>query len=184
RIRSTSCFCPTTTLPISASTASTNALSFSTAAASARTSAATTVGAAGLDAMAGASTTVVCALAGLTVSPPTGPDDVASEAAAGTGCERGTGSVSMDPSTITCFPALCIPVCIYDAPMSDTPDRTALGPIDFSTHVLSLASSAMVALGTRPSPSGETIAVDLQAAKYLIDVLGMLEIKTKGNLDE
>jgi len=68
--------------------------------------------------------------------------------------------------------------------MSDTPDRTALGPIDFSTHVLSLASSAMVALGTMPAPSGETIAVDLQAAKYLIDVLGMLEIKTKGNLDE
>jgi hypothetical protein len=68
--------------------------------------------------------------------------------------------------------------------MSDTPDRTALGPIDFSTHVLSLASSAMVALGTMPAPSGETIAVDLQAAKYLIDVLGVLELKTKGNLDE
>lgn len=68
--------------------------------------------------------------------------------------------------------------------MSDTPDRTALGPIDFSTHVLSLASSAMVALGTMPAPSGEKIEVDLQAAKYLIDVLGMLEIKTKGNLDE
>ena len=68
--------------------------------------------------------------------------------------------------------------------MSDTPDRTALGPIDFSTHVLSLASSAMVALGKMPSPSGETIATDLQAAKYLIDVLGVLEIKTKGNLDE
>ena len=68
--------------------------------------------------------------------------------------------------------------------MSDTPDRTALGPIDFSTHVLSLASSAMVALGKMAAPGGEPIAVDLQAAKYLIDVLGMLQDKTKGNLDE
>ena len=68
--------------------------------------------------------------------------------------------------------------------MSDTPDRTALGPIDFSTHVLSLASSAMVALGKMQAPGGEPIAIDLQDAKYLIDVLGMLEQKTKGNLDE
>jgi hypothetical protein len=69
--------------------------------------------------------------------------------------------------------------------MSDTAgDRQALGPIDFSTHVLSLASSAMVALGTMPAPDGAKQPVDLETAKYLIDVLGMLEGKTKGNLDE
>ena len=69
--------------------------------------------------------------------------------------------------------------------MSDTPDgRHALGPIDFSTHILSLASSAMVALGTMPAPDGTTIELDLQAAKHLIDVLGMLQDKTRGNLDE
>lgn len=67
--------------------------------------------------------------------------------------------------------------------MSDTPDHQALGPIDFSTHVLSLASSAMVALGKMPAPGGEHL-VDLEAAKHLIDVLGMLELKTQGNLDE
>ncbi|MEZ4360236.1 MAG: DUF1844 domain-containing protein [Kofleriaceae bacterium] len=61
----------------------------------------------------------------------------------------------------------------------------ALGPVDFSTHVLSLASSAMVALGELPAP-GETraAAADLEAAKYLIDVLAMLEDKTRGNLSE
>jgi hypothetical protein len=68
--------------------------------------------------------------------------------------------------------------------MSDIPDRRALDPIDFSTHVLSLASSAMVALGKMPAPDGERLVVDLEAAKHLIDVLGMLEQKTKGNLDE
>lgn len=60
----------------------------------------------------------------------------------------------------------------------------ALGPVDFATHVLSLASSAMVALGKMPDPSGETPPADLDTAHYLIDVLGMLELKTRGNLDE
>lgn len=61
---------------------------------------------------------------------------------------------------------------------------TALGPIDFSTHVLSLASSAMVAMGKMPAPGGETMPVDLETAKHLIDVIGMLEVKTRGNLDD
>jgi hypothetical protein len=59
-----------------------------------------------------------------------------------------------------------------------------LHPVDFATHVLSLASSAMVALGQMPSPGGETTDVDLDTARYLIDVLGMLEEKTRGNLDD
>jgi hypothetical protein len=67
--------------------------------------------------------------------------------------------------------------------MSDIPDRQALPPIDFATHVLSLASSAMVALGRMPAPDGEQL-VDLVVAKQLIDTIGMLEQKTKGNLDE
>jgi hypothetical protein len=60
----------------------------------------------------------------------------------------------------------------------------ALGPIDFSTHILSLASSAMIALGKMPAPDGTAQPVDLETAKFLIDILAMLETKTKGNLDE
>jgi hypothetical protein len=60
----------------------------------------------------------------------------------------------------------------------------ALGPVDFSTHVLSLASSALIALGKIPDPDGESHPKDLETARDLIDVLGMLEQKTKGNLDE
>lgn len=63
-------------------------------------------------------------------------------------------------------------------------DSRPLEPVDFATHVLSLASSVMVALGQMPSPSGETEPPDLDTAHYLIDVLGMLETKTRGNLDE
>lgn len=60
----------------------------------------------------------------------------------------------------------------------------ALGPVDFSTHVLSLASTALIALGKMPGPDGEAHPQDLETARHLIDVLAMLEHKTRGNLDE
>ncbi len=68
------------------------------------------------------------------------------------------------------------------AMVTDQPE--ALGPVDFSTHVLSLASTALIALGKMPGPDGKTHPIDLETARHLIDVLGMLELKTKGNLDE
>lgn len=57
-------------------------------------------------------------------------------------------------------------------------------PVDFSTHVLSLASTALISLGKMPAPDGEPHPLDLEMAKHLIDILGMLEAKTRGNLDE
>jgi hypothetical protein len=60
----------------------------------------------------------------------------------------------------------------------------ALSPVDFSTHALSLASTALIALGRMPGPEGESHPLDLETARHLIDVLGMLEHKTRGNLDE
>ena len=68
--------------------------------------------------------------------------------------------------------------------MAESEPPLALGPIDFSTHVLSLASSARIALGRMPAPGGDTLTPDLDTARHLIDVLGMLEHKTRGNLDE
>lgn len=67
--------------------------------------------------------------------------------------------------------------------MPDSPP-VALGPVDFSTHILSLASSALIALGKMPAPDGQPHPLDLETARHLIDVLGMLEQKTKNNLDE
>ena len=56
-------------------------------------------------------------------------------------------------------------------------------PTSFLSLVMSLASNAAANLGMMPHPvTGET-GVDLQTAKHWIDVLGMLERKTKGNLD-
>jgi hypothetical protein len=69
------------------------------------------------------------------------------------------------------------------AGMADEPP-VALGPVDFSTHILSLASSALIALHKMPTPEGDDHPLDLETARHLIDVLGMLEQKTKGNLDD
>ncbi len=56
-------------------------------------------------------------------------------------------------------------------------------PASFISLIMSLASNAAAALGMMPHPvTGET-GVDLKTAKHWIDVLGMLEKKTAGNLD-
>jgi len=62
--------------------------------------------------------------------------------------------------------------------------QMAPAPVDFSTHVLSLASTALIALGKSPAPDGHSQPVDLETARHLIDVLAMFEVKTKGNLDQ
>lgn len=55
--------------------------------------------------------------------------------------------------------------------------------IDFSTFILSLASSGMVQLGRVPDPTGESTGIDLAMARQTIDILTMLRDKTVGNLD-
>lgn len=53
---------------------------------------------------------------------------------------------------------------------------------DFSTFLLSMASAVMVHLGRVPDPSGGAPAVNLELARHSIDLLSMLEEKTRGNL--
>lgn len=56
--------------------------------------------------------------------------------------------------------------------------------IDFQTFVLSLATSAQVHLGSIPNPTTGKQEADLALAKQTIDILGILEEKTKGNLTD
>ncbi|MHC1745379.1 MAG: DUF1844 domain-containing protein [Syntrophobacteraceae bacterium] len=70
------------------------------------------------------------------------------------------------------------------------PDPGPSGPqlplpeVSFATFVFSLCSSALVHLGEVPEPESRQTMVDLTVAKQIIDTLGMLEEKTKGNLDQ
>lgn len=60
-----------------------------------------------------------------------------------------------------------------------------LPEITFSTFVLSLSSSAMVALGEAPDPTTGKVDFQPHLAKHTIDILGMLQEKTcKGLTDE
>ena len=58
----------------------------------------------------------------------------------------------------------------------------AFPPIDFHTFVLSLGSSALLHLGEIENPNDGVSQKDLPLAKHTIDILVMLEEKTKGNL--
>jgi hypothetical protein len=54
--------------------------------------------------------------------------------------------------------------------------------VDFSTFVLSLSHSALMHLGEAPVPETGAIEPNLALARQTIDLVGMLEEKTKGNL--
>lgn len=56
--------------------------------------------------------------------------------------------------------------------------------LDFSTFVISLASSTQVNLGAIPHPETNQTSRNLPAAKQMIDILAMLQTKTRGNLTE
>ena len=71
--------------------------------------------------------------------------------------------------------------------MTDSSQRPPPNPpstIDFYTFCLSLGSSAFVHLGDAPHPESGDSTQDLLLAKQTIDILGMLQEKTKGNLTE
>ncbi|MDR3554840.1 MAG: DUF1844 domain-containing protein [Syntrophobacteraceae bacterium] len=55
--------------------------------------------------------------------------------------------------------------------------------VTLATFIFSLSSSALVHLGEIPEPETNRTLVDLTIAKQIIDTLGMLQEKTKGNLD-
>jgi hypothetical protein len=56
-------------------------------------------------------------------------------------------------------------------------------PVSFSTFLLGLSTQALLHLGEIPNPITETVERDLGAAKHVIDILGILRDKTRGNLD-
>lgn len=57
-----------------------------------------------------------------------------------------------------------------------------LPKMDFSMFIFSLNSSALVHLGLLEDPSTGQKSKNTAAAKQTIDILGMLEQKTRGNL--
>jgi hypothetical protein len=67
-----------------------------------------------------------------------------------------------------------------DAYAAAVPDDIA--PIDFNILVLSLNASALIQLGEGPPDVGAPSESNLPMARQTIDMLGILEDKTRGNL--
>ena len=56
--------------------------------------------------------------------------------------------------------------------------------LSFSTFILSLGTSALMLMGEQLSPENPALPVNLPQAKEIIDILRILEEKTKSNLTE
>lgn len=56
--------------------------------------------------------------------------------------------------------------------------------VSFSRFVADMAANALIALGEEENPLTGKKEVDLPQAKYVIDIIGMLKEKTKGNLTD
>ena len=57
-------------------------------------------------------------------------------------------------------------------------------PIDFATFILSLSSTAAYHLGLAPHPEKDTPHRNIPMARQTIDILCILEEKTRGNLSD
>lgn len=58
-----------------------------------------------------------------------------------------------------------------------------LPEISFSAFVISLSTQALMHLGEIANPLSGKIETDMPVAKQLIDIIGVLRDKTRGNLD-
>lgn len=69
------------------------------------------------------------------------------------------------------------------APGGSSSTREALPGIDFATFVISLSTSVMHHLGFVADPHGSATERNLPLARQTIDILEMLQLKTRGNLE-
>lgn len=54
--------------------------------------------------------------------------------------------------------------------------------VNFVSFIISLGTQAFMHLGDIPNPMTQQREKDIPAVKHMIDLLGMLDVKTKGNL--
>jgi hypothetical protein len=63
------------------------------------------------------------------------------------------------------------------------PSHESLPEINFSTFIISLSTQALMHLGEVANPISGKSETDIPVAKQMIDIVGMLQEKTHGNLD-
>ena len=94
-----------------------------------------------------------------------------------------TGEPRTDASESPTAPTQPSPQVSAAQEAADTARANALPEIDFSTFVISLSTQALMHLGEIANPVSGKIEADISVAKQMIDILGMLKEKTRGNLN-
>ena len=90
---------------------------------------------------------------------------------------RGAGAESGSPAAPTQKPVTSGPT----SQASGSHEPPGL-PVTFSSFVISLGSSSLMLMGEKLDPQQQSVPVNLPQAKEIIDLLSLLEEKTKGNL--
>ena len=69
-----------------------------------------------------------------------------------------------------------------DAQPADAHPQKSMLPLSFSSFIFSLGTSALMLMGETLSPDEPKAQANLPQAKEIVDILSILEEKTKGNL--
>lgn len=73
---------------------------------------------------------------------------------------------------------------VQQAVEKETEDKGALPAIDFPTFIISLSTQALMHLGEIPDPLSGKVEMNISVGKQMIDIIGLLSEKTRGNLDQ
>jgi hypothetical protein len=71
-----------------------------------------------------------------------------------------------------------------EAPATGSAELPPEEVVSFSSFLLGLSTQALLHLGEIEDPMSGRVERDLGAAKHVIDILGILKDKTKGNLEQ
>ncbi len=87
-----------------------------------------------------------------------------------------TSSISTPPESSP------VPEVSQDTPTASEHTHEPAPPLSFSSFIFSLGTSALMLMGEKLSPDQPNTPVNLPQAKEIVDILSILEEKTKGNL--
>lgn len=93
-----------------------------------------------------------------------------------------TGARVAQPKSIAASDAPQTDFVMKESGASDS-EAAGGGMLSFSSFLMSLATQALIQMGEMEPPGGLRLPPDFEAAKQTIEIIGMLAIKTKGNLD-
>jgi hypothetical protein len=95
--------------------------------------------------------------------------------------EGGTGTASAGAAPPPQAESVATPNVAEKTAAPPQPESRHLPPASLSMLISSLASQALACMGQMPGDDGQPMPVDLQFARHFIDLIGVLEEKTRSH---